>query len=187
MNVGGLPLAVIDRAQSAELMIESGDRATPKRLAAGLSSPPPMVRCSRCARAIRTYARCFCPPISFMPTARRSCSLRACAARRRCPSGWQRPTCSTTSRGWHRRRGATFFLLGAAPRRDADVDHQGTAAVSRAADRRLSPWLFRRGRNGRVIAEINAARPDILWIGMGVPREQFFALRHRGPSDQRRA
>jgi N-acetylglucosaminyldiphosphoundecaprenol N-acetyl-beta-D-mannosaminyltransferase len=30
-----------------------------------------------------------------------------------------------------------------------------------------------------VVAAINAVRPDILWIGLGVPGEQRFALRHR--------
>ncbi|WP_096173348.1 WecB/TagA/CpsF family glycosyltransferase [Cohaesibacter sp. ES.047] len=30
-----------------------------------------------------------------------------------------------------------------------------------------------------VISQINQAAPDILWIGMGVPREQLFVSRHR--------
>ena len=30
-----------------------------------------------------------------------------------------------------------------------------------------------------IIADINAARPDILWVGMGAPREQAFAVRNR--------
>jgi N-acetylglucosaminyldiphosphoundecaprenol N-acetyl-beta-D-mannosaminyltransferase len=32
---------------------------------------------------------------------------------------------------------------------------------------------------GAVVDEINAAAPDILWIGMGVPREISFSTRHR--------
>lgn len=31
-----------------------------------------------------------------------------------------------------------------------------------------------------VIADINAARPDVLWVGMGKPREQQFSVAHRG-------
>src|SRR5262249_26124212 len=31
----------------------------------------------------------------------------------------------------------------------------------------------------KVVADIEAAEPDILWVGMGVPREQAFAIRHR--------
>ena len=30
-----------------------------------------------------------------------------------------------------------------------------------------------------VVAQINAARPDILWVGMGAPAEQRFCLRNR--------
>src|SRR5439155_10938724 len=30
-----------------------------------------------------------------------------------------------------------------------------------------------------IVEEINATRPDILWVGMGVPAEQSFALRYR--------
>ena len=30
-----------------------------------------------------------------------------------------------------------------------------------------------------MVAAINAVRPDILWLGLGVPAEQRFALRHR--------
>jgi exopolysaccharide biosynthesis WecB/TagA/CpsF family protein len=30
-----------------------------------------------------------------------------------------------------------------------------------------------------VVAEINAAAPDILWVGMGIPRQEEFALRNR--------
>ncbi len=54
--------------------------------------------------------------------------------------------------------------------------------------KRLYPDLifagYRNGYFGRdeedaVVAEINEASPDILWIGMGVPREQRFVRCHR--------
>ena len=38
---------------------------------------------------------------------------------------------------------------------------------------------FSSGQEHQIIANINAARPDILWIGMGAPRELSFALRNR--------
>ncbi len=77
------------------------------------------------------------------------------------------------------RTGTTFYLLG------------GTAEVMAATVervRRAYPKLKIVGaRNGYiapgeedgVIDAINEARPDILWIGMGVPVEQRFVVRNR--------
>ncbi len=74
------------------------------------------------------------------------------------------------------REGLRFFLLG------------GTAEVNAAALERvraLHPGLQVEGRNGYfrpdeeegVIETIRLARPDVVWIGLGVPREQAFALK----------
>jgi hypothetical protein len=59
--IGGLPIAVIDRARSAELMIDIAlkRRGTAQRR---LSSPLPMVRCSRCAPGNRGSAIFFLQP-----------------------------------------------------------------------------------------------------------------------------
>ena len=152
----------------------------------GSGSPPPLVTSAN-GQVISMCARD--PHIRSLFLVRRSHSRRRHApgvrfapARRDtvCPSGSPRPTCFTTSRGSHRRRGATFFLLGAAP----DVMQRRSTKVRqryrRSADCRLSGMAISpTTRWTQVIAEINAARPDILWIGMGVPREQSFALRHR--------
>ena len=42
-----------------------------------------------------------------------------------------------------------------------------------------SGYLRRDGDEDRIIETINEARPDILWLGLGVPREQEFAMRNR--------
>jgi exopolysaccharide biosynthesis WecB/TagA/CpsF family protein len=75
-------------------------------------------------------------------------------------------------------RRASFYLLG------------GTPEVVRRTERnvrKLYPDLLIAGaRDGyfgpededEVVAEINAARPDVLWIAMGVPREQAFVVRN---------
>jgi exopolysaccharide biosynthesis WecB/TagA/CpsF family protein len=39
--------------------------------------------------------------------------------------------------------------------------------------------LRRDGDEERIIADINHARPDILWLGLGAPAEQSFAARNR--------
>jgi exopolysaccharide biosynthesis WecB/TagA/CpsF family protein len=73
----------------------------------------------------------------------------------------------------------SFYLLGA--------DAQGIGdAVARIRETypalRLCGYrngYFAESETGQVIDEINAARPDILWVGMGVPREIDFSVRHR--------
>src|SRR5262249_60592326 len=39
-------------------------------------------------------------------------------------------------------------------------------------------YCRRDGDEARIIAEIDAARPDLLWIGMGAPLELAFSLRN---------
>ncbi len=76
--------------------------------------------------------------------------------------------------------GARMFLLGATK-----------SVMSRAVQRvkALYPhliivgydggYLRREGDEERIIETINKARPDILWLGLGAPTEQSFAMRYR--------
>ncbi|MCT4655758.1 MAG: WecB/TagA/CpsF family glycosyltransferase [Cohaesibacter sp.] len=73
----------------------------------------------------------------------------------------------------------SFYFLGAS---------QEVIETARANMEKLYPGLvFAGARNGyiseeeedTVIEEINAAKPDILWIGMGVPLEQKFISRNK--------
>ena len=75
--------------------------------------------------------------------------------------------------------GTRYFLLGASR---AEVEE----AVR--TTRRLYPHITIAGhadgyyppaQEPALVARIDAAAPDILWIGMGVPREQEFVVRHR--------
>jgi len=76
-------------------------------------------------------------------------------------------------------QGTTFYLLGAT---DAVIEQ--SVRRTRALYPRLRIVGYRCGyfaieQEAEVVAEINAARPDILWVGMGAPREQEFAMRNR--------
>jgi exopolysaccharide biosynthesis WecB/TagA/CpsF family protein len=76
-------------------------------------------------------------------------------------------------------KGLSFFLLG------------GAEEINRLAAERIAaenPGLVIAGRrNGYfardeetdVVAAINSARPDVLWVGLGVPNEQAFVVRNR--------
>ena len=72
------------------------------------------------------------------------------------------------------RRGASFYLLGAS-------EEENCRAYHRMA--KLYPDLRIVGRShgylegealARLVAEIDALAPDVLWVGLGVPREQMF-------------
>ncbi len=76
------------------------------------------------------------------------------------------------------RAGIRSFLLGAT----AEVNATAVANL-----RRLYPQVpeitgrdgyFSEAEETAVVEAINAAAPDILWVGMGVPREQHFVLRN---------
>lgn len=74
--------------------------------------------------------------------------------------------------------GVTFFFLGA----KEEVNAKAVAAIQAA----YPGLIFAGRRNGyfsaaeeeAVVAQIAAAKPDILWIGLGFPLEQAFVLRN---------
>ncbi|WP_226634522.1 WecB/TagA/CpsF family glycosyltransferase [Novosphingobium profundi] len=75
--------------------------------------------------------------------------------------------------------GHSFYLLGGS---------EEVNALCAAELRRLYPRLRIAGRrNGyfkpedeaQIVAEINAAKPDVVWLGLGKPKEQEVALRWR--------
>jgi exopolysaccharide biosynthesis WecB/TagA/CpsF family protein len=73
------------------------------------------------------------------------------------------------------REGVTHYLLG------ATAESNAKARVKLAA---LYPGVEIHGRGGYfddpepILAEIARVRPDILWVGMGAPREQSFVVEH---------
>ena len=74
--------------------------------------------------------------------------------------------------------GTRFYLLGASP----DENARAVAAV-RAAYPRLNLVGHSHGfldgpALDEKLSEIDALAPDILWLGLGVPREQTFAVRY---------
>jgi N-acetylglucosaminyldiphosphoundecaprenol N-acetyl-beta-D-mannosaminyltransferase len=178
INVGGLPLAVIDRELSASLMIEA---ALAQR---GRASAPYVITSangqvlSMCARDPHIRSLFLSADLIHADG-----TPLVFASRFKCPVPL--PERVATTDLFHdvakiaHERDASFFLLGGAP----DVMDAAVSRI-RLQYRYLRLAGFRHGyftanETDQVIAEINAARPDILWIGMGVPLEQSFALRYR--------
>ena len=177
--IGGLPIAVIDRAQSAKLMVE---------LALGRrnSSLPPLVITSANGQVLSLCARNTAIRNLFLQTdlIHADGMSLVFASRLFCETLLPERICTTDF--FHdvvqvgQRRGARMFFLG------------GTQAVSDEAARRVeaqypnlcivghaSGYTRRDDEEARVVDAINAAKPDILWVGLGAPLEQQFAVRNR--------
>ena len=178
-TIGGLPIAVIDRSRSAELMIDAALARRGKAQAPLIFTSANGQVLSLCAGDphIRDlFLSADLIHADGMPMVFASRLLQ------RTPL----PERVATTDVFHdtarigQQRGARMFFLGAAK---AVVDQ----AVRRA--RSLYPqldivghscgYLRREGDEERIIETINAAQPDILWLGLGVPREQEFARRNR--------
>ena len=178
-QIGGLPIAVIDRAQSAELMI---DVALDRR-DTGL---PPLIVTSANGQVLSLCAQQATIRDLFLQTdlIHADGMSLVYASQLFCDRALPERICTTdffhdvAEVGQH--RGARMFLFG------------GTEAVIEQAARLVrvvypeldivgyaSGYMRREDEEAKVIAAINAAQPDILWVGLGAPLEQQFAVRNR--------
>lgn len=76
-------------------------------------------------------------------------------------------------------RGLSFYFLGATPEVNRKAVEAVRAAYPDLAIAGASHGYLSGPEEDAVVADIARLRPDILWIAMGVPREQEFFLRHR--------
>ena len=177
-NVGGMQIAVIDREQSAALMVEEaiGRRGDAK---------PPMVSSSANGQVLSFYAANPDQRILFDQVDLMHADGMPMVWASRIGPGPSLPERVATTDLFHdvaekaAARGATFYMLGAS---------QGHLSKAMANVRRRYPTLkivgarngyFRRDELPDVLDEINRCQPDILWVAMGIPREQEFCLAHR--------
>ncbi len=182
VSVGGLPIAVLDRSQSARLMV---DAAIARR---GDGRPPAVITsangqvismCARDPELRRLFLAADLIHADGTPL--------VFASRLRCRTPL--PERVATTDLFHdvarlaEARGASFYLLGGS----ANVIEQAVRNV-RLTYPRLAIAGYRNGyfkdsEAGQVVAAINNARPDVLWVGMGAPAEQQFSLRYRASLD----
>ncbi len=178
-TIGGLPIAVIDRAGSAELMVDVAlaRRGTAQAPLVFTSANGQVLSlCARQPRIRALFRGADLIHADGMPMVLVSRLFH----RRPLPERVATTDLFHDVATVAQQRGARMFLLGAA---NPVVNH----AVRRVQE--LYPgldivghaggYLRREGDEERIVETINAARPDILWLGLGAPAEQEFAARHR--------
>jgi N-acetylglucosaminyldiphosphoundecaprenol N-acetyl-beta-D-mannosaminyltransferase len=179
IRLGGLPVAAVSRRQSARVMVdEAVKRRQLWRYPAYLTSTNGEVTC-RCAldeaeRALFLEADAI--HADGMP--------HVFVSRLKCP--FPLPERVATTDLFHdvareaELRGATMFMLGAS--------ETSNSIAARIVQDRYPALKLVGHRHGfftdddeEIVAceEIAALAPDILWVSMGVPREQRFIVRHR--------
>jgi exopolysaccharide biosynthesis WecB/TagA/CpsF family protein len=176
--IGGLPIAVIDRAQSARLMTElAAARRNSNEPALFFTSANGQVlsMCAQDGQVRKLFEDADVVHADGMPL--------VFASRWLCAKPL--PERVATTDLFHdvaklaETRGTTFYLLGAT---DAIIELAVRRAQSLYPRLRICGYrsgYFSSEQEPAIVAEINAARPDILWVGMGAPYEQAFAIRNR--------
>jgi len=178
-TIGGLPIAVMDRAESAQLMV---DVALNRR---GAALPPPIFTsangqvlslCARHPRICDLFLKADLIHADGMPMVFVSRLFHKTPL----------PERVATTDLFHdvasiaQRKGASMFLLGAA---HSVVKEAVRRVQSLYPDLNIvghdGGYLRRQGDDERIIETVNRAQPDILWLGLGAPVEQLFATRHR--------
>ena len=178
-HIGGLPIAVIDRAKSAQLMIDVALRRRNSAL-------PPLIITSANGQVLSQCAGQPAIHRLFLQTDLIQADGMSLVFASHLFRSKPLPERICTTDFFHdvvlagQHRGARMYLLG------------GTQAVIDEAARRLrsaypalnivghaSGYMRCKDEESRIVDAINAARPDILWVGLGVPLEQDFAVRNR--------
>jgi len=178
-TIGGLPIAVINRCDSAKLIV---DLALSRRD----NAKPPLVFTSANGQVLSLCARDERIRDLFLQSDLIHADGMPLVLASRLFHQWPLPERVATTDLFHdvaavaQRRGARTFLLGSA-----------NAVVKQAVSRmRVSypdldivgyscGYMRRAGDLARTMEQINRARPDILWLGLGAPVEQDFAVRYR--------
>ena len=178
-HIGGLPIAVIDRAKSAQLMI---DVAIDRRN----SALPPVIVTSANGQVLSLCARQPAIRDLFLQSdlIHADGMSLVFASHLFCNRALPERICTTdffhdvALAGQHRE--ARIYLLGGTQRVIAEAARY-VRSLYPALDivGYASGYMRRKDEESSIIDAINATRPDILWLGLGAPLEQKFAVRNR--------
>lgn len=178
-TIGGLPIAVVDRAKSAQLMVDialSRRNTAQRPLIFTSANGQVLSMCARHPEVRDLFLAADLIHADGMPMVFISRLFHKMPLPERV---------ATTDLFYDvapvaQKRGARIFLLGAAKSVVDQAEHRV---------RELYPdldivgyrcgYLRRDGDEEQIVDAINRAKPDILWLGLGTPTELEFALRNR--------
>jgi exopolysaccharide biosynthesis WecB/TagA/CpsF family protein len=175
VTIGGLPITVIDRAGEAELMI---------KLSAQRRAGRPLFFTSANGEVIARTAFDPAQAALFAPADQIVADGQPLVIASRFLCREALPERVATTDLFHdvarlaEQTGTTFYLFGA-----TEVESHKALAAARKAYPRLNilgawhGYLQGEALDAK-LAEIDALGPDILWLGLGVPREQIFFRDH---------
>jgi len=175
ITLGGLPIAVLDRRETARLIVDTAMARPLGRPAIFTSANGEVIsRVASDRRIARLFAGADLISADGQPL--------VFASRWLC--GQPLPERVATTDLFHDaahyavRRGASFYLYGASEEENqraferVSLLYPGLRIVGRSSGYLQGDALVQR------LAEINAAAPDVLWVGLGVPREQLFCANY---------
>jgi N-acetylglucosaminyldiphosphoundecaprenol N-acetyl-beta-D-mannosaminyltransferase len=176
VTLGGLPITVIDRATEAELMV----RAAARRRPAG-----PLFFTSANGEVIartsvdRELAALFLDADQIVADGQPLVTASRFVCRMRLP---ERVATTDLFHDVARRaeqHGTSFYFFGATEAENAKAVDAAQRAYPRLKIVGATHGYLKGDALTAKLAEINAFAPDILWLGLGVPREQYFFRDHR--------
>jgi exopolysaccharide biosynthesis WecB/TagA/CpsF family protein len=174
--LGGLPITVIDRAGEAKLMLE---------LAATRRPTGPLFFTSANGEVIaRTsadpeLAALFAPSDQIVADGQPLVLASRYLCREPLPERVATTDLFHDVASLAEASGTTFYLFGAGPDENANATNAARRAYPRLNIVGSSHGYLQGAALDAKLAEIDALAPDILWLGLGVPREQMFFRDHR--------
>jgi N-acetylglucosaminyldiphosphoundecaprenol N-acetyl-beta-D-mannosaminyltransferase len=176
ITLGGLPVAVIDRAAAADLMIAlSRQRRAEGPLYFTSANGEVIARSSADLKLRQLFLTADQIVADGQPL--------VIASRLFCPRPLPERVATTDLFHDVARRaeqnGSTFYLLGATQEENAGAVERVQRTYPRLRIVGSSHGYLTGEPLHLTLAEINRLAPDILWLGLGVPREQNFVAEHR--------
>jgi len=173
--LGGLPIALLDRAATADLMIAAAQ--SPARhdrpLIMTSANGEVISRCRIDPAVAAMFARADLISADGQPLVLASRWLGGPPLRERVATTDLFDDVAQRAE----RLGVSFYLFGASEEENRRACEQARARFPRLTIVGRSHGYLDGAALERRVAEIDALAPDILWVALGVPREQEFCLR----------
>lgn len=178
VHVAGVPVAVACESDLIEMMLEDCAR----NRSGDLSAPVTVLDCNGQALSMARHDRGFAECLQEASIVHADGQFVVWASK--LGSGAAIPERTATTDFIHAAAAAAgdaglkFFLLGATEEINARCAHELSVRYPKLTTARRNGY-FGAAETDAVIDEINASGCDVLWVGMGKPREQEFAIRNR--------